>query len=322
MKNNRVLITTYQTAFLHAGGGEVELKSFVTFLQKVGVKADFYGNSSLDIDAYNIVLHFSMAAESYTFVKELKLMGKTIILWPNLWWVVPPKKETVERADDFLQLADIIIFKSESELKNISKFSTFKKEKSKIIPWLINLNYLNDAPSGLFRNIYNLDKYILSVGMIESGKNQLDLIKNLKEIDIPCVFIGNYREPEYFSECIQEGSENTFFIPFMEPASDILRSAYKDCSVYIEVSKEPAGMSALEASLFEKPMILGRNEWSIEHFKNNVALIDPGSDIIPVVNDALEGHYKFTDKEAIVHKHLGHKALNPLLDIIKIINGD
>jgi len=321
MKNTRILITTYQSAFLHPGGGEAELKNLVDNLQQIGIQSDIYGSSSLGIDAYDVVLHFSVFPESIEFIKGIKKMGKPIILWPNLWWVEQPGTEIVQFVESFFQLSDIVIFKSQAEYNNVSKYVSPENVKYEIVPWHIDLKYLNDVDVELFKNIYNLKEYILWVGIIERGKNQLAAIEALKDINIPLVFIGSHRDEKYFSECLQAAPDTTLFIPYMESASDILLSAYKGCSIYIELSDEPAGLSSLEAALFEKPMVIGKNEWSIEHFDKSVALVDPASseDIVLAVNECLSGKHRFRDKQKIIQNHLKLDCLRPLVEIIENI---
>lgn len=318
MKSIRVLITTYQSAFLRPGGGEAELKNLVKILYHLGVDADIYGSTSKSIDAYDVVLHFSVHGESFEFIKSIQAMGKKIILWPNLWM-----KDKIADADSsfiksFLDMADVVIFKSQAELQNVSEYILLEKIVHEIVPWHIDSKYNERISSTAFRELYNIDSYILWVGVIESDKNQLAAIKALYNYDLPLVFIGGHRDKEYFDQCRKNASSKTLFLPFMEQGSDMLRSAYSGCSAYMELSNDPAGLSSLEAALYEKPMILSKNEWSIEEFGGQIALIDEGSsdEIIQAIDGAMHGKYKYAGKQKIIKRHLMPESLASLVNLI------
>ena len=318
MKETRVLITTYQSAFLRPGGGEAELHNLVEVLNQLNINADLYGSTSMPIDSYDVVLHFSVHGESYEFIKSIKQIGKKVILWPNLWWRSRPDDSDIKLVESFLQMADVVVFKSQAELDNVSTYITFGSAKSEIVPWHIDKKFLDPATQGYFRDLYNLQEYFLWVGVIESVKNQLAAIDALRDYGIPLVFIGLHRDKEYFEKCRRSAPPGTLFLPFMRQGSAILRSAYSDCSVYIELSSDPAGLSALEAALYEKPMILSKNAWSMEEFGDEVALVDPesGTEIIQAVDECMSGSHRFKGEQRIKKKHLMPESLGVLVSII------
>lgn len=322
MKKPRVLITTYQSAFLRPGGGEAELKSLASTLNKMGINTDVYGSESSGIDAYDVILHFSVLQESYEFVKNLKLLGKKILIWPNLWWTKTPNYQTTKFVSDFLELADTVIFKSNAEKDNVYNYLNDSKSYSSIIvPWHIDQKFDRDIEGDYFQRLYNLDKYILWVGVIEKLKNQHIAIEALKDHDIPLVFIGGHRDPEYFNYCRDLSSENVFFIPYMEEASEILRSAYKGCTLYMELSSDPAGLSAIEAAIYQKPIIIGDNTWSRQEFGEDAYIVDPTKkfQIISAVSNALDSKAKLPKKQVYIKKHLSFESLNPLIEQISIV---
>lgn len=319
MKKTSVLITTYQSAFLHPGGGEAELKNLVEVLRQIGIDADIYGSMSRRIEAYDVVLHFSVHGESYDFVRTIKKMGKRLILWPNLWWNEPPSRNELESFEMFLNISDIVIFKSKSEVKNIEKYASLENIIYKIVPWHIDKQYIESAPVGLFQKIYGLSDYILWVGSIEPVKNQLQVIETLHDCPVPLVFIGGYRDKSYFEQCRLKASKDTIFVPFMDQGSDILRSAYHGCSVYLELSTDPAGLSALEAALYEKPMVLSRNDWAEEEFGDSISLVDISNkqEIRNAVSEAIQGMHKYKSKQKIIKNHLNPESLEPLVSVMQ-----
>ena len=324
MKSTRVLITTYQSAFLRPGGGEAELNNLVDILHQLGISADIYGSTSMNIDAYDIVLHFSVHEESFAFIQSIKDMGKKVILWPNLWWGTSPSESDLRFAKSFLELADVVVFKSQSELSNVFSYAPMDHVKYEIVPWHIDKKFLEPVKDDLFRNMYSLDKYILWVGVIEQAKNQLAAIEALYDYSLPLVFIGHHRDKEYFDLCREKASKDTLFLPFMAQGSDILRSAYHGCSIYMELSSDPAGLSSLEAAVYEKPMILGRNDWSIEEFGDDIALIDAEiqPEIVEAADLAMQGKYTYSNKQKIIKNHLTPESLAPLVSLIDGLDGN
>ena len=318
MKNTRILITTYQSAFLKPGGGEVELNNLVEILRQLGLHADVYGSHSLMIDAYDIVLHFSILRESYEFIRNIKELGKRVILWPNIWWSSDPDHADRNFAAEFFRLADAVIFKSESEFRNVSKYVPFDNIRHNIVPWHIDKRFLEPVDKNFFPEMYDLDNYILWVGVIEKAKNQLLAIDVMQDFDIPLVLVGYHRDHEYFEACRANSTEKVKFLPFMPQGSDILRSAYQSCSVYLEISSDPPGLSALEAALYERPMVLSRNAWTEEIFGDSVALVCPNdkSEIAAAIEVALEGGYQYDNKNYIISKHLASESMSPLVDLI------
>lgn len=325
MKSTRVLITTYQSAFLRPGGGEAELNNLVDILHQLGIHADIYGSTSMMIDAYDIVLHFSVQDESFDFIKSIKDLGKKIILWPNLWWVEQPDDSDIQFVQSFLDLADVVVFKSSSEYENISNYVPLEHVKCEIVPWHIDKKFLEPVKNNFFRDMYSLEEYILWVGVIERAKNQLAAIEAFYEYRLPLVFIGHHRDKEYFDLCRKQAPNSALFLPFMGQGSEILRSAYHDCSLYIELSNDPAGLSALEAALFVKPMMLSRNPWSEEEFSDEeVALVDPANraGILEAADIALDHERRFLNKNKIIKKHLMPESLDPLVGLIDDLSGE
>lgn len=318
-RGKRVLITTYQSAFLRPGGGEAELFELAQALNSMGVVTDLYGASSLRVDAYDIILHFSVQGESFDFVKSLKAMGKTVIIWPNLWWAGMPDENDAKFVHRFMSLADEIIFKSEAEVENVGSHVPLGDIRYSIIPWEVSQKYTEKTSDKLFKSVYGLEQYCLWVGVIERNKNQHLAIEVFKSIEVPLVFVGFHRDEEYFQYCRSNADSSILFLPYMEPGSEILRSAYKGCSLYVELSDDPAGKSALEAALYEKPMLLSDNSWSREEFGESVYLVDP-RDIDQVriaCIDGLKGRHRFRDSQRIKGAHLDVYTVSKIIGVIE-----
>ena len=271
MKNKNILITTHHDAFLHPRGGEIEMKIIHDLLNKYGANAKLYSHIQLTQKNFDVVIHFSVQNNGFELLKALKNKNKKIILYPNLWWNDSINENEISNAKKFFDLSNLIIFKSLSEFKNISNKINLEKYNTKIIFPFVKYDFEKKINHEKFKFTYDLDQFILSIGVIEENKNQLDLIKSFKKLNRPnlkLVIIGEQIDKSYFNKCRINSNEKVIFLPQMDHASDMQIAAIKSCDLYVELSNEPAGLSVLEVAKFEKKILIKKSEWSDEFFGN------------------------------------------------------
>lgn len=320
MRDSRVLMTTYPTAFFYRGGGEVELLGILDCLKQLGVVVDLYGAHSLPLSRYDVIFHYSIVHSGLDMVREAKQAGKKVVLMPSVWWTEQPSEVELSKANEFFLLADEIVFKSKSEFDNVSQYVVIEEQKVTFCTWGIDSCYGVEADKDLFKNSYNLQDYVLCTGIIEESKNQLTAIKSLKNLDIPVVFIGEYRDRKYYEACVKMAPSHFLFLPSLHPKSEMLRSAVQNCSLFLEVSMDPAGLSALEAGLAGVPLVLSNNSWSREHFGEDVGLVDPLSveEISDTVGRLINKTISDVFKERIRIKHSLPQCIAPLVQVLRI----
>ena len=277
MTDPRVLITTYPLAFLHRGGGEQELLDLAAGLRQLGVKADLYGPSSLPVSKYDVVLHYSVHPTGLDFVREVKRAGKKVVLLPSLWWLGEPPDSQKQEVADFFSLSDKIVFKSQSERDNVSQHVQLKQDKVSYCPWGVDSCFGDPADPEVFKATYKLKDYILWPGIIEERKNQLTAIHALKDSPLPLVLMGDYRDRAYYDACVRSAPAHFKFLPHLPAKSEIFRSAVQNCRVFLEIPLEPPGVSALEAAVAGRPMVLSDGPWTQEIFGDSVIAVDPRS---------------------------------------------
>lgn len=320
MNKKRVLLSTYHGAYLRPGGGEVELKELAKKLCANDLVTDIYGPNSLPLDGYDYLVHFSVHPDGWTIVEASSKMGLKIILWPNIWFREDPSLEEVGRVDGFFALADRIVFKSNAELDNVRKYVPVPLSKVLILPWGVDPVFLDPLDPEPFKKIYGLRDYVLWVGQIEQSKNQLLVIDALRDLDLPLVFLGGYRDMDYFLKCQSAAPKHFLFLPHLTPACTMLRSAYCGCSIYLEIPFEPPGISALEARILGKQLVLSKGAWTVEEFGNSVYVASPDSpdEIRAAVERALlDREVDRSQVDRIVEKHLLPKTLFPLISLLK-----
>ena len=275
MQDNKILITTYHEAFLKKGGGEYELLEVAFNLRKLGFIADIYSPFSRDIDFYNTIIHFSTHITGLYLFETLHSYGKKIILWPNVWFQGPVDEIQHSVISRYLELSQAVVFKSQVERALIENVVPLNGIDVLHLPACVDPCFSQPTPTRLFRETFGLKDYILWIGIIEPCKNQLLAITALKHLQIPIVFIGNYREEAYYQACRAQAPDHFLFLDPMPHKSDIFRAAIQECALYIEQTLDPPGKSVLEAAISGANILISQSEWAREHFGNYPVYVDP-----------------------------------------------
>ena len=316
MQLPKILITTYHEAFLTRGGGEFEISMIANNLKKSGFIADIYGPYSQDIESYDVVYHFSVHAGGLDLLRKVREHQLPIILSPNIYL-----NNNIQLIEDsvksHIELADVVVFKSISEKENFCSFFDVDNSKVRIIPQSIDESIIRTAPAGLFKDVYNVENYALTFGIIEPNKNQLKMIEAVNELNIPLVLIGKYRDKIYYDECVEVASNKCMFIDSLYYHSEIMRSALQESDFFIEVSHEPAGISAIEAGLSGCNLIINDSDWSREHFPDYVSYVNPDSkyELHNAIESTLENKINVGEIQDSLLHHLSGSNTKLLYDM-------
>lgn len=314
----KVLISTYPEAYLEKGGGEHEIHEIKNALRDLGVTADLYGPDSKPLKYYDTVLHFSLHEGGQSLLQTIKKAGKRIVLWPNIWL----RDNIVMNLDSIqsqIDLADCVVFRSHSEAQNLTAKIHIPEDKIAFVRTGVQAFFSEPAEQNLFQSTYGVDEYILWLGLIEPVKNQLTAIKALRNIEIPILFVGGYRDKAYYDECIKAAPAHFLFLPPIPPRSELLRSALQNCTVYLETSMEPAGLSAIEAGLAGASLVLSDDPWTREHFGDLVIAVDP-QDPVSInngVQQVLNDRKLAKCKDLVQQKYILPAAIEGLVAFLK-----
>lgn len=318
MKKISVLLTTYHEAFVVKGGGEYELLSVADGLRQYGIIADIYGPYARSLDFYDVVLHFSVHGGGLGLLRMVKDHGKPIVLWPNLW-AESLNDTAISMIHEHVELADCVAFKSGAEASNFTALINVPPEKLVRCKSIADAYYTKPSPRGLFQELYGVQDYALWMGIVEPSKNQLSVIGPLKEMGIPLVIVGKYRDKVYYDACREAGRDNVIFIDSLPQRSEIVRSALQNARFYVELSLEPAGLSALEAGLSGSRILLSDSDWSREHFLDHAEFVDPLSFVS--ITDGVERVLKRPAFNSELQEHLRAycfpSAMEPLVKVLK-----
>lgn len=314
---NRILITTYQKAFLFRGGGEMEIFILCNELNRAGHIAQIYGPSSKPISYYDTVIHFSLTPECKNFVQSVRSNSSKLILWPNLWFVNKPEPNLLAELQSVLDLFDVIVFKSEAERKHFASYLDVKNLDVLVVRTGISNKFENAVKTNHFNEIYKVDEYVFWPGIIEPQKNQLALIKAANDLDMDVFFSGSIRDKEYFAECTKIASSNIHFLNEMEFLSEVHISAILNCSLFVELPFDFPGISAVEAKFLGCQVLLTDCDWSRENFGKDAFYANPRdkNNIRNMLSFALNKNNQVKHKK-YYGQHLSQNSYNQLISYL------
>lgn len=318
MSYPRVLLTTYHHAYLVQGGGEYEMFSIAATLKQCGLIVDIYGPYSRSIESYDAIIHFSVHGGGLDLLDYIKSFNKPIFLWPNVW-LTEKDLSSFPMIERFVELSERLLFKSRSELDNFLNYFPASEQKCNLIVSGVDPSFSLKASGELFKSIQGVERYAIWVGIIEPSKNQLGVMKAIKNKGIKLVLVGNNRDETYLQECIEVGGDDLIVIPSLPHKSELFRSALKGAEFYIEVGYEPPGLSAIEAGLCGCSLIVSDSSWTREHFGEEAVYVDPSDprSIETAIDRVLLGEFPNIELQKRLEKYRLPSAIMPLLEMLK-----
>ncbi len=140
-------------------------------------------------------------------------------------------------------------------------------------------------PNGIDAEIFTMneaikkdEKMILCVGRMEGLKNQLNLIKALKDSPFQLYVIGNHsiNQKGYYDQCRNAAGPNVHFIEYI-PQNQLIEY-YQRAKVHVLPSWfETCGLSSLEAASMGCNIVITQKGYAREYFNDNAFYCDPSS---------------------------------------------
>ncbi|WP_185204493.1 glycosyltransferase family 4 protein [Chryseobacterium sp. C3] len=158
--------------------------------------------------------------------------------------------------------ADKIIAISEQTKRDIIQFLKVPESKIEVIYQGCHKAFKEQQSEEFIQKTkekYSLpEKFILNVGTIEERKNLLNVVKALKDTNIPLVVVG--KKTKYFRKVEQFVQQHKISVQFLEGVSmDELAAIYKLADIFVYPSFfEGFGIPVIEA-LFSKTVVITSN---------------------------------------------------------------
>lgn len=289
----RVLFHTADWAFQCPGGGEVQILQTQRYLTELGVEVVPFDPWRSRIADFPLVHSFGLAGHASW--AAVKAAGVPLVVSPIHWplggrhsfrgnltpLIFALKRKVVHlRRSGWvpaLGMVDLFLPNSWMEADQLCRFYGLPKERMHPVPNGVEERFLQAEPA-LFTKEYGLRDFILVVGRIEPRKNQLGVIRALRGLDRPLVFLG---EPvpahaAYFEECRRAAGKDVHFLGRLAHDSPLLASAYAAASLLLLASYvETPGLCALEAGLAGTPVVITSLGSTREYFEDHALYVHP-----------------------------------------------
>jgi len=276
---NKILLTTFSSAFLHYGGGEREITLLNETLNRSGIMSDIYGPDSKSINSYHAAIHFSMHGGSEQIIDAIHAENVPLILWPNLWFVTEPTPYLIGQLSQMLEKFCAIIFRSKAEEDHFKKYLDLSgKDIIRISP-LVSSKFLRKNISNVFQESYSIERYAIWPGIIEPQKNQLTAVRAFRGLDCNLFISGRIRDLAYAEKCMEEAGSNIHFIPPMPFGSELHLSALAYSQLFIELPLDFPGTSAIEAAAIGCQLLLSASPWTEELLGKYCSQVNPSNEI-------------------------------------------
>ena len=274
---NKILFNTWSGAFFNPGGGEVQLLNSKIELELKGFNIEMYNQwaPQKNIDIFH---QFSINLGAEHVVQEYKNLNKKIALSPILWAKFHRESHIYKHIKNLFELSDILLTNSNAESLKLSRDFEIPLEKFHKTRNAITKEYLSITTKNIFRDTFNItDDFILSVANIDKRKNTHLLVEACQKLNKKLVLIGHIRDKDYFND-INFKFSNFLYLGAISN-TDILKSAYKECSLFALPSLcETPGIAALEAASQGAKVVITQEGPTAEYFgESNVRLVDPRS---------------------------------------------
>ncbi|MCX7745957.1 MAG: glycosyltransferase [Clostridia bacterium] len=267
-------------------GDSIQMLKTKEYLEKLGIRVDLSTQYQTDLTKYEIVHIFNLvrSKESFKFSQNALRQNKPYVLSTIYWnmsnYIKNDKttRSTIEwwlhsnsQRKEILYNASILLPNSNLEMYMLTKDFNISKDHM-VVPNCSDLFFYYAKPES-FVSRFGLSNFVLSVGRISFRKNQLALIRSLKDTGLQLVLIGPKSNKEYFDMC-KETAGHVLFLDEMKHHE--LASAYAAAKVHVLPSWfETPGLSSLEAGLAGCNIVTTSKGSTREYFKDLAWYCDP-----------------------------------------------
>ena len=289
----KVLILSYNVFAQNVAGGVYsKVMNYLTESKKMGYQFKPFNMWSDKITDYDIVHYFALKPEFYEHMMFAKRLGKKIVISSIVSIRSTQKiKQSIFIGKYFkihnnfdlqykmLLAADAIVTETAKEKKFIVDAYGIETSKIHVIPNGVSEEIAEGDPSILKGKLGITKDCVLQVGRFDRNKNQLSVIRAMKNSNLPIVFVGgpDVAQMDYYKQCQKEAGSNCYFLGWVEHSSALMSSAYAAAKVvvlpsYYEIFGNAIFEGALAGANVVATNVLPIEEWG---YRNHIVTMNP-----------------------------------------------
>ncbi|MBN2295509.1 MAG: glycosyltransferase [Pirellulales bacterium] len=307
------------------GGGEVQMTATASALAKIGLRAKLWRPWEHKLAEGDCLHLFGSLPEHIPTIDAARRQGVRVVLSTIAWfdlasyWREPGRLSRrlgaacryVLRANwpslpswrrSLYHSVDMLLPNSSSEADQLMRLFQVPARRIHVVPNGADPRFAI-ADAGQFERKYGLRDFVLSIGRIEPRKNQLGLIRALKDTDMPLVVVGQPvpGHMAYHEACLREAGSNVHFVGHINHDAPMLASAYGACRCLALTSWfETPGLVALEAAMSGVPLVLPRGGSGHEYFGNQALYVGPKN--LEEIREAVRAAFKMERNEHLARR--------------------
>lgn len=291
----KIGIFAYPTMVLDPGGGMFTLNQTFEYLRRTGYNVHRFDPWTHRLEDFDLIHHFGLGYGNYDWFLTVKAAGKKLAVTTMYWLPDRPKSQRLSRkylsrlaalkpppalVRLMLEAADLILPNAEGEKRLLTDLYGVPERKMAIVPCGVNDRFVG-ASAEPFKMRYGIDDFLFCIGRFDPRqKNQLGLIRALKDTGLPLVFVGRpiTGAEDYLAQCKREAPSHTLFIDYLDPKENLLASAFAAANTLVVPSfYEYPCMVAMEALLAGTKVAITSGGTTQETFKHYATYFNPHS---------------------------------------------
>lgn len=296
----RVRLVGGITALAAPGGGEVQLVETARALAASGLDARLYRPWEDAFDSFDVLHLFGSLPEHVPLALAARRRGVRVVLstiaWFDLasrWHAAPGRLARLSDCGKLLLraavprwpswrrrlyvVADRLLPNSAAEARQLVRWFALDEANIRIVPNGADPRIAAADPEPFARRAGGRG-FVLCAGRIEPRKNQLALLRALRDAPWPVVVLGDVvpGHEEYARRCRAAAGPRVQFHPAVPHDDPLLASALAACGCLVLPSWfETPGLVALEAAQLGTPLVLTSRGATHEYFGRWAQYIEP-----------------------------------------------
>ena len=177
-----------------------------------------------------------------------------------------------------LNLIDLLLPNSQSEMNKIIKDLALKNFPYLVVPNAVDKNLFKDKDIKINKELEKFKNCVLCVARIEGRKNQLNVVRALRNLPYKLVLIGGIapNHKRYFVQIKRDATKNIYILGRVD--HHLLPQFYTLAKVHVLASwMETTGLSSLEAGIMGCNLVITDKGDTEEYFGNYAYYCEPDS---------------------------------------------